>query len=100
MIETLTQTILQHIVQYGLLDLLLVILGFGMAQYRQFTLPFALTMLLVRILQWWLKTHPQGKQLAKETTIDEDFQRIFGKHLEKYSHPSASKVDTEEKLPL
>lgn len=92
--------IIHHIIQFGFIDLMLILFGWGAAQFRSFALIFSLAGLLLRVGKWWFEHHPIGKRVARETDIDETFTRVFGEHLSKYTAKIGTKVDTEEKHSL
>lgn len=60
----------------GLLDLVLILLGFAVGQITKFKTPLAVAILVIRMAKWYLDTHPQGKKIAKHTDIDEKFNKF------------------------
>lgn len=52
----------------------------------QFRLPITLTIFLIRVVQWYLKTNPSGKELSRKTLLDEKFTQLFGKYLPHEKH--------------
>jgi hypothetical protein len=72
---------MSHTMQTGLIDLGLVILGFVVGNVRSWKTPLLFTMFLMRLVKWWLETHPHGKEAAKKTNLDEEFRRRFSGEL-------------------
>lgn len=69
-----------HLPPTSLLDLGLLIAGFGMGISTKLRLPFMMTMFLIKVIKWYIDTHPHGKEMAAKTDLDEQFRKIF--HLE------------------
>lgn len=61
----------------GLIDLILLILGFLVGQVTKFKTPISVAILVIRMAKWYLDTHPQGKKIAKQTNIDEKFRKLM-----------------------
>lgn len=59
------------------IDLVLMLLGFGVGFATKFRTPLLLTMFLVKVVKWWFETHPHGKEVAKRTNFDEEFKKKF-----------------------
>lgn len=74
---------MEHVLSTGILDLILVILGFAVGSIARFRTPILLTMFLIKIVKWWFDTHPQGQEVAKKTNLNEEFDKRFGSELEK-----------------
>lgn len=77
------------------LDLALVLLGLGAGFAVRLRTPIYLTIFMIRMLQWWLKNHPDGMKISRETDFDEEFDRVFGTSLHKYDGnlPGEAEVD-------
>ena len=60
----------------GILDLILVILGFLFGQATKFRTPIMVAMLIIKMAKWYIDTHPRGKDLAKKTDLDEKLNKI------------------------
>lgn len=61
----------------GILDLILIILGFLIGQATKLKTPIMVLILIIRMAKWYLDTHPNGKRMAKQTDIDEKLQKLF-----------------------
>ena len=83
------------------LELLLIILGFGAGVATNFRLPFMLTIFMIRIIKWWMDTHPHGQQMKRETNLDEYFERVFGIHLKDEDNkiPSETQAIDNKEVP-
>ena len=60
----------------------MILLGFTGGILTQFRLPVTLTIFLIKLVSWWFKTHPHGKEVAQKTNFDEEFYKLFGKYLD------------------
>lgn len=60
----------------GIIDLILLVLGFFFGQATKFRTPILAAMLVFRMAKWYMETHPHGKEMAKESNIDESLQKI------------------------
>lgn len=77
------------------LDLLLIILGFSAGFMTRLKTPIYLTIFMIRMIKWWMDTHPSGKEISEKTNFDEEFDKIFGTNLHKYDGqvPGEAEVD-------
>lgn len=89
------ETALHFLTTIHSLDLLLVLLGFGAGFATRLRTPILLTIFMIRMIKWWMNTHPAGKELSKKTTFDEEFDKVFGTSLHKYEAavPGEAEVD-------
>lgn len=87
--------VLHHFISFGGVDLSYLfsgfLLGIGTIFLPQLRLPFLLTKFMIEVIHWWLKTHPKGRQISRETNFDNEFHALFGKYIDKYE----AKVDNE-----
>ncbi len=74
-----------HIAQNEI-ELALVILGFGLGVSTRLKFAFRLTIFMLQVIEWWMKTHPTGQRMAYETNLDDEFYRLFGVELKEHSH--------------
>lgn len=91
MILDLFHLIFTHFISSGGLELSMIVLGFAGGILTQFRLPVTLTIFLLRMVNWWLKTHPHGKEISSKTNFDEEFHALFGKYLDNHE----AKVDNK-----
>lgn len=68
----------------SIFDLILIILGFVVGVSTNFRLPVMLTIFMIRIIKWWIETHPHGQEMARTTHLDDDFYRLFGVEMAKH----------------
>lgn len=61
----------------GLFDLLLILIGFLGKSLIQFRLPAMVICLVLDMARWYLKTHPHGQEMAKQTNIDERLKKLY-----------------------
>jgi hypothetical protein len=61
----------------GVLDLALILLGFLVGQATKFKTPILVVMLLVKMAKWYMDTHPHGKEMAKQTNLDDKLQKLY-----------------------
>lgn len=64
-----------------LFDMGLLGLGLLAGRLKEFAYLIRIVIILVRIAQWYAKTHPTGKKMAKETQIDEDLHKLMSQAL-------------------
>ena len=72
---------MEHFLTTGILDLGILVFGFLIGLGTKFRLPIMLTLFLIRVVKWWLETHPHGKELSKKTTLDEEFKKTFASEI-------------------
>lgn len=84
---------MEHLVNAHTIDLVLILLGFSGGLLTSFRLPIALTVFMIRIIKWWMETHPDGIKMSRETDLNEEFHKLFGIHLHDYD----GKLPTEPK---
>lgn len=67
-----------------LFDSVLIFLGMSLGRIPQLAVFIRLSILMVKIMQWYFKKHPRGIKQAKATMHDEELQQIYTQHLLKY----------------
>lgn len=65
-------------------DGLLLILGLTVGRAKEFSVFIRVAVLMVKMAQWYFKTHPHGRTAKNSTQIDEKLTGIYNKHLAKY----------------
>ena len=55
--------------------------GFLVGIATKFRTPIMLTLFMVRVIKWWIETHPHGREMAGKTSLDEEFRKTFAKEL-------------------
>jgi hypothetical protein len=61
----------------GLFDLLLILIGFLGRSLIQFRLPAMVICLILDMARWYMKTHPHGQEIAKQSNIDEKIEKFY-----------------------
>ena len=61
----------------GLFDLALILFGFLGRSVIQLRVPAMVLCLFIDMARWYLKTHPKGKEMAKQTDIDERLRKLY-----------------------
>ncbi len=64
----------------------LLVLGFGLGISTRLQFAFRLTIFMLQVIDWWIKSHPHGQKMAAETGLDEEFYNLFGVEMRKYPH--------------
>ena len=70
--------VLHHLSEHGLFELATLVLGYGIARYRQYSMVFSTCLFLIRVLKWYMDTHPHGKEMAKKTSLDTQVEELLG----------------------
>lgn len=63
----------------GLLELFLIMAGFFAGRVTQWALPVQVTIFIIHVFRWYLKTHPHGMEMNKYTNIHEDLDKLLAK---------------------
>lgn len=78
--------IILHNIPPANIEVATLLFGFLLGIIPRFAIPFRITIFMLQIISWWIKTHPTGKKMAEETGLDDKFYRLFGVELEKHNH--------------
>lgn len=74
-------------IPHDFIGLILIVIGFiagTFVKVEEIRLPIQVSIFLLRMIKWYLDTHPHGMKMAKETDVNEEFHRLFGVILEKH----------------
>lgn len=50
---------------------------------------------MIKVIKWYLDTHPKGIEMSKKTDLDEQFRKIFHLEIKKIEETEA-KVDNKD----
>ncbi len=68
---------IEHILQSPyLVDFLFLVFGVAAARAPQLAIFIRVSLFIVKIAQWYFKTHPSGKKIARLTDADEELTTI------------------------
>ncbi len=72
---------MEHLLSTGILDFGILSLGFLVGVGTKFRTPIMISLFLIKIIKWWIETHPHGKEMARKTKLDMEFKEKFVKEI-------------------